>query len=578
MLTLWLSISLSFGQGLQEQAERMMNLDFSLDEIKAKVAKPARRAPAPMAAPAEAYDTGYHDPYAPPYVERLPLEPNSTLRSVTVFRDRAMVTRVHEVTLDPGVQSVTFEGLPWSLLEAGLTAGIEKGGARIVGVEVVSASRELLDDDASLTTIRDEAEDAVDALGGVRDRIEALLAERTYLRSALVPPGATQGASVSQVQAGLRFVSSTESRISKELREQQTKAEDLAEDLHPLLVKLEDPLASGQPVQVDVEVDKGGPVRLVLEYAVPGAGWEPAYNARLDPVTSEVDLDVYGVVQQHTLEDWTDAEILLSTASPASPSAAQGLTPWALGRSGSAGVYHLDAGTGATTGAPPAPSGGGVVGSDMQADVQRGGVVVLAIPGKRTIRGDGSAQRLPVGTQKLSAASSLLTVPKLEPSVSRRARVTYDGKLPLLPGEVSTFVGKDYVGARHLDTVIPGETLELAFGTDDRFRVTRELVERNAEKAGRRATRYTFRFETTVTNHGDATAEVTVMDQVPTSQDAGIEVEILELSGGKQDKVDGKVTWALTVPSGGRKKVDLAFEVVIPDELMHVAQELNLML
>lgn len=575
--------SIALGQDLQDEAERLMNLDFSLDEIQEKIAKPKRRAaPAPIAADgygyeAEeyAYDTGVA--YVEP-VDRLPLEPNSTLETVTVFRDRAIVTRTLAVSLDAGVQSVTFEGLPWTLMEAGLTAGVAKGGARIVGVEVVSASRELLEDDASLESVRTEAEDKVDALGLVRDHIEALLAERRYLRTALVPPGATSGVSVGQVQAGLRFVSEAEARISKELRQQQKEAEDLAEDLHPLLVKMDDPLASGQPVQIDLEVTKAGKVVLELEYGVPGAGWTPAYNARLDPDTSEVELDVYGVVQQRTAEDWTDAEILLSTANPASTASSEDLMPWTLGRSGSAGVYNLEAGTGATTGAPSAPSGGGVVDSDMQADVQRGGVVVLAIPGKRTIRGDGSAQRLPVGTQRLSATSSLRSVPKLEPAVSRQARVTYDGKLPLLPGEVSTFVGKDFVGSRFLDTVIPGEALELSFGTDDRYRVTRELVERTSSRAGRKATRYTFRFETTVVNHGAAAGEVTVVDQVPVAQDAGIDVDVLEAGSGVRNEVDGKVTWTLELAPGGKAVVPLAFTVVIPDELAGLAYELQQML
>jgi hypothetical protein len=199
MLPLLLSLSLALGQELQDEAERLMNLDFSLDEIKAKVAKPKRRAVSPSPA-AEAYDDyGDYEPVdSPPTVERLPLEPNSTLRTVTVFRDRAIVTREQTVTLEKGVHTVTFEGLPWTLTEAGLTAGVSAGGARIVGVEVVSASRKLLEDDASLESVRTEAEAKVDALGQVRDRIEALLAERRYLHAALVPPGATSGSSVAR--------------------------------------------------------------------------------------------------------------------------------------------------------------------------------------------------------------------------------------------------------------------------------------------------------------------------------------------------------------------------------------------
>lgn len=572
----WTLVSVAAAQGLQEQAERMMNLDFSLDDIRAKVARP-EPAPAPMDSSYEDVDGQVYGRPAPS-VPRLPLEPNSTLRAVTVFRDRAMVTRVREVELAKGVHSVTFEGLPWTIDGAALTAGVESGGARIVGVEVVSASREVREDDAALEGVRKEAEAKVDALGLVRDHLEALLAERQYLRAALVSPSATAGQPVSQVEAGLRFVGATEARISRELRQQQEEAEDLAEDLHPLLVKMEDPLASGQPVQVDVEVDAPGKVRLVLEYAVPGAGWTPAYNARLDPKSSAVDLDVFGVVQQRTAEDWTDAEILLSTANPASGSSSGQLAPWALGRSGSAGAYNLESGTGATTGAPPAPSGGGVVTSDLQADVQRGGVVVLAIPGKRTIRGDGSPQRLPVGTQRLSATSALQTTPKVAPTVSRRARVKYDGKVPLLPGEVSTFLGKDFVGSRSLDAVIPGEALDLEFGTDDRFRVTRELVARQSERVGRKATRYTFAFKTTVLNHSDAAATVTVLDQVPLAQDAGIEVELTELSSGVQDAVSGEVSWTLELPAHGEASVRLAFSVVIPDELSYLAQELQMML
>ncbi len=38
-----------------------------------------------------------------------------------------------------------------------------------------------------------------------------------------------------------------------------------------------------------------------------------------------------------------------------------------------------------------------------------------------------------------------------------------------------------------------------------------------SEGAGRRATRYTLRFHTTVTNHGDTDAEVTLIDQIPLS-------------------------------------------------------------
>jgi hypothetical protein len=374
------------------------------------------------------------------------------------------------------------------------------------------------------------------------------------------------------------FVADAERRISRDLREQQDDAEELAEELHPLMIKLDDPLATGQPVRVDLEVERAGPVALSLRYVVPSAGWSPSYSARLDPSTGRVDLEIYGVVAQSTGEDWTEAEIELSTADPSGPGTVADLIPWTLGRSGGVGVYGaLDLGTGATTGAPPPPAGGGVVESRLDARVQGRGAVVLGIEGRRTIRGDGSPQRLPVAVQTLNAAISLATVPKLAPTVSRRATVRYDGELPLLPGPVSSFVGRDYVGSGSIAAVVPGETLDLAFGADDDFRVTRQLVTRQQERVGRKSTRYTFRFRTVVANHSDAAATVTIRDQLPVAEDTRIEVRTLEIGSGGQVAEDSSVTWTPTIPAHGEVSVELAFSVTVPDELGYVANDLQLM-
>ncbi|MEQ1501151.1 MAG: mucoidy inhibitor MuiA family protein [Myxococcota bacterium] len=563
------------GGDLKQEAEALMNFDFA--EVEGRLER-SKAAPAPIAAaPSQSYDEYGEVQYVPPPpVAALPLEPNSTLRTVTVHRDRAIVTRFRELDLGAGPHTVTFEGLPLAMSADGLAASVEAGTARIVSVETLSGVREVADTER-IDAIRSDAEALVDSLGEVRDRIEALLAEREYLRSALVPTAATASQPVATVRTGLAFVAETERQIARELREQQDAGEKLAEKLQPLLVKLDDPLATGLPVRVDVEVERAGTVRVALRYTVPGAGWAPAYSARLDPTASTVELEVFGVVSQTTGEDWLDAEIALSTADPTGRGSVQALVPWTLGRSGGVGVYGaLDLGTGATTGAPPA---GDVAPVDARIDaaVENRGAVVLAIEGKRTIRGDGSPQRLPVAVQTLKAAVTLASVPKVAPEVQRRASMRYDGALPLLPGPASSFVGRDYVGSGAIEAVVPGEQLELGFGTDDRFRVTRQLVTRNQERVGRKASRYTFLFRTTVVNHGAAAATVELTDQVPLSEDDRIEVRVVESSGGVA-RDGGAIGWTLTVPPHADAHVDLSFTVTVPDELSSIAQDLQLML
>ncbi len=58
----------------------------------------------------------------------------------------------------------------------------------------------------------------------------------------------------------------------------------------------------------------GGPMRLVIEYRVPGARWAPAYSLDFTPDLSMARLSVRGLVSQRTGEDWRGARVSLSTA------------------------------------------------------------------------------------------------------------------------------------------------------------------------------------------------------------------------------------------------------------------------
>ncbi|WP_428265170.1 mucoidy inhibitor MuiA family protein [Haliangium sp.] len=56
------------------------------------------------------------------------------------------------------------------------------------------------------------------------------------------------------------------------------------------------------------------PVRLVLEYLVPGARWAPAYSIHFDADLGQAELSMRAVVCQRTGEDWSDVALSLSTA------------------------------------------------------------------------------------------------------------------------------------------------------------------------------------------------------------------------------------------------------------------------
>lgn len=529
------------------EAESRMKLSFDMDEVEVMLDAPA---------PAKARRAVSMQ--APRAV--LPLEPNSTAEAVTVFRDRALVTRSRSVQVKAGETAIAFEGLPPAMLDGSIVATAE--GGTLVGVEVESGTGEV--DEDRQKALKEELREHAEALGEVRDRIEALLARRATLRNAALSRSQEGAPPVREIQALLDFVSSAEQEIAKDLRAQQERAKELDEVVSPLLTKLRNPMAAGKTVRVDVGMAKAGSVRVTLRYAVTGAGWTPAYDLRFDPGKDELGLSYLGVVQQSTGEDWTDVSVALSTATPEVGGTLPALSPWRLGDRRVAGALLQRQGLVVAGGGTPAVASD-LLAEDMTADIEGTGALVFELPGRKTVVGDGSAQRLPLGVQQYKVATQLTAAPRAVARVFREGEVRLGGAVPLLPGPASTYVGGDFVGTGPIAGTLPGERLKLALGTDDRIRVSRRIVERRRDVSGRKH-KYTFRFALDVANPTDRARTVTLRELVPISEDADVDVRMLEGTAPTETIGDGQLCWTLRVPPGDVRTVEVGFTVVAPSD------------
>lgn len=496
----------------------------------------------------------------------LPLKPNSTIESVTVFLDRAQVTRSRTMEAGPDANVVEFVGLPHALRRESLFAVVREGAAKVIGVEVVTGE-EPAADEARREAVKAEMRPLADELGAVRDRIEALLSQRLFLRTALLaPPGEKAGTpALSDVKGLVTYLGESERTLSEALRKEEERANDLAEDLEPFLIRLENPLATGQIVRVKLEAQSKGPVTVAIRYQVSGASWSPAYNARYLSEQDKVALEVFGVVSQTTGETWSDVALALSTANPAVAGTLPVLTAWKLTGAGGElaagrGLYENYTATGESD-MPVQEQVEIVARSDSGA-----APMVFPVAGRRTVIGDGSLQRIPLATESFAATDSHLTIPKQISEVFRSSKVHYKGNVPLLPGDVSAYVDGDFVGTGTLPMVLPSEDFDVAFGTHERLKVERQLVTRNEEKVGRNR-RYTFHFRTTLRNFGAGAETVALLDQIPVSEVDRIDVKLLAAEGSTTDAVDppGTLRWMLSVPAGGSVSVDLSFQITAPE-------------
>jgi uncharacterized protein (TIGR02231 family) len=143
----------------------------------------------------------------------------------------------------------------------------------------------------------------------------------------------------------------------------------------------------------------------------------------------------------------------------------------------------------------------------------------------------------------------------------------------LLPGPVSVFRDGSYVGLSQIGVTPPGSELKLSFGADDKVKIDYRLVSNGQSEQGLISTarRIERQYRIVVANHHDRAIEITVLDQVPVSQDERISVELLK-AGLKPTESDfdgrkGVLAWKFLYKPGEERVIDFRYAVTAPADV-----------
>jgi uncharacterized protein (TIGR02231 family) len=194
---------------------------------------------------------------------------------------------------------------------------------------------------------------------------------------------------------------------------------------------------------------------------------------------------------------------------------------------------------------------------------------VYTIPGRVTVPATGEAKRVQIDETTLDPALMVRTAPKREAKAYLYAKVTMARGTPILPGQVSLFRDATFVGNGHLPQLAPGEEHELGFGTDDAVRVRHVVVEEKRAETGliSASKTDTRNYKVTVKNLHERPIAVTVLDQIPVSQNADIKVELLGKSTPTKQNVDDKrgvLAWEMTLAPDEEKAVEFGYRTTWP--------------
>ncbi|MDD3178931.1 MAG: mucoidy inhibitor MuiA family protein [Opitutaceae bacterium] len=550
---------------------------------------------------------------------------DSLISAVTVYPDRAVVTRTATVDLAAGTQEIVFENLPSALVDQSLQVS-GQGTAQATFLDVSSRQNYVaFTPNERVKAIEDELRGLQQQVRVLDDRTALLKEEGAFIRRLLqsssgpisipVQAGPAREASspnrpaprptLEELQKLYGYADEALGRIAAEQQSIDIQREDLQIKKTALEKQLNDLRGAGgrsyKTVMVRVASAGGGNLEIALAYTVPNASWTPAYDARVLSNDHAVALSCFGVVRQKTGEDWKDVALTLSTARPSLGGAPPSLAPWTVDVAHPRPVEQavreprLEVAMKSAIGGLTAPS---VVMNAAETDDQiheaqlatavlnmQATSASLKIPVATTVPCDNSPQKAPITQARLESRSEYSSVPKRLQAAFLTAKVTNSSDFPLLAGAMNVFLDSTFVAASSLRTVMPGEKFDLALGVDEGIGVKHKRVNRFTEDTGitNSGKRITYDFLLTVQNNKKTAARIVFADQIPVSRNEKIVVKLLLPAAGEIGtpekpkeivrEVDGTIKWTLNLKPGEKRELPLKFSIEYPNDVIPTGLE-----
>lgn len=248
----------------------------------------------------------------------------SKITSVTVYSDRAQITRSATAYLTKGEHKILFDKLPQSIEQNSIQAN-GKGSAILRDVtfkteqfaQITDETKKALHDELlalqdKKITFNDKKIQAQDEKRVVKDILTKLTSTTEKTEKVELDPEKW----IKMVE----FYRSKQETLDKEIRDTDKLVREINAEINKIKREISE---AGQQaykyknmVEVLVDVQKEGNLTLDLSYIVYGPSWKPIYDIRVDSQEKTMHLTYKSNIFQTTGEDWNNVDLKLSTAKP----------------------------------------------------------------------------------------------------------------------------------------------------------------------------------------------------------------------------------------------------------------------
>ena len=507
---------------------------------------------------------------------------DSKITDVTVFLNKAQVTREVKTRIEPGRVNLVVRGLT-SQLDPESIQVTGKGSFIILGICHQQNYLSELNMPKSLKALKDSVEQLQKQLQLEQSQKEILNKEEQMLLSNQKIGGTTHNLTVAELKAMADFY---RSRLG-DIVTSRMKQDDKIRKINERIVKLNNQINSQNEmygrntseIVVSISAEAATSVDLDVNYVVANAGWYPVYDVRAMNTKSPLQLSYKANVFQSTGEEWKSVKLKLSTANPNQSGLKPELSSWYLDfyqpiayslqgkaagvamRSAKAREKEEDMSMDLAM-APAAESVANYV-STIQTTLNTEFDISLPY----SVLSASKPTTVDIRNYEMKSDYTYSVAPKLDNDAFLLARATSWEEFNLLPGEANIFFEGTFVGKSFIDPNTIKDTLSVSLGRDKRIVVKREkLKDLTSRSFMGSSKKESYAYEISIRNTKGESIKVIVEDQIPVSQNTQIEVSTQDLGGAKFNKNTGKLVWELELKPSENRKVIYKFEVRYPKD------------
>jgi uncharacterized protein (TIGR02231 family) len=514
------------------------------------------------------------------------------IKHATVFLNGAELSSQASINLPQGESEILFTNIAGNVNQQSLNIGAGNGVViqsatfqnNYLVAEVLSPRARAIQD--SIEMIENSRTGATNALTVTNEQIGILSQNKQV-------SGTQSGLSVAELTKMLDLVKARLAGLLAEKDKLNAMLKKTDERLSLLRMQLEEEkkkdFQPGGQLLVKFYSPRATSTDVSISYVVPNAGWSPSYDLRVDDLKSPVKLFYKANVYQNSGVKWDDIKISLSTGNPNEGAQAPALQPWYLAFyqpvaygegymnktlsssdiekmpsrntssmvSTSAGVYQSNRG-----GLNMNDTRG--VSNYVQTD-NSGVNTVFDIDLPYTVPSDGQKHLVSVKNYELPATYRYFAVPKMDRDAFLQAQITNWEDLNLIPAATNIFYEGSYVGQGYIDMRNTKDTMNISLGRDKKIIIRRDRDKelRSVKTIGTNI-KETFAYTISIRNTRKEAINITVLEQLPISNDKDIEIEDADKDGGAFEETTGEVKWLLNVKPAETTKKKIAFTVKYP--------------